>query len=172
MSAYFQPYFESIWPLVHGHEDRISAWSDLFLHIDYKVQCDAAVQWNWLSPELVSNQLQRSDDPHHHRWLLSFLKRRPCIELRGVSKTWQSFVRKKTGVHLVKVYSQNELSTEAKDLLIKCLESRWNHLEVHWKTDEKMMGGVKCYMDDYCWDLSIKNQIDTLALAFGIRGIT
>lgn len=172
MSAYLDPYFEALWPLVESREEVIPAWCQFFDHLEAQVSSPNVAHWGWSSAtKLVDQLIRMEDDLMMKAWLLAFLKRRKCIELRKVSEYWLVFVRKKRGIHLVKVYTAHALSQETKDLLVERLKSRWSPIEIHWKIDPKLLGGARCYMDDYCWDLSINSNIEALALAFGIRGI-
>lgn len=173
MSAYFQPYFEALWPIVEQEDNDIQAWSGFFSQLDAKLQDDSVAHWGWSSPEaLVEKLMEEGNAKSMKSWLTAFLTRRKVIELRGVSNAWLIFARMRLGISFVTVHTPYELSDSARSLLIKRLEARWQLLEIRWNIDPSLVGGARCYMDDYCWDLSIKTQIETLAMAFGIRGIT
>lgn len=166
MKVYFLPYFEALWPLVL--EENHGEWLEFFKKIEQKISRDL----DFLSIDKIV-QVMASDvvDVSKRRYLLSFLKRRKYTDLQGVSEAWEHFVRLKLNMPLVRVYSAYDLSELTKDLLLKRLRQKWGNIDVRWFIDEKLYGGVKCYMNDLCWDLSICSHVEAFKQAFGIRGI-
>ena len=170
MSMYFNIYFDATWPLIKEKED-IRSWSIFFEQLDqlastnkvYTVAYGTEAQWMtyWLMPK---------NTPAMVLWLKAFLRRRPGIYLRGVSKAWRDyFLLKKEEVHVV-VASASMLTDVQKERVKEKLQDTWPKVVITWQIDSSVIGGVKCYCKDMIWDLSLRGAMHKIAMAFDIRG--
>lgn len=175
MSAYFLPYFEALWGHLSAQEDLdvgIREVGEGFDRLERRLAY-AHPSWIWCSRPMLVDALGLPKESVQSvvAWTHAFLNRRSYRDLRGVASAWRVFVQKKLGKVHVFVHTATPLSTEMTEVVQEAVEARWGQAELTWVLNPELLGGITCYRDDQCWDLSIKSRIDRLALAFGIRGI-
>lgn len=94
------------------------------------------------------------------------VKNNDFSKIKNAFKIFEELARSRENIKKVKVISahvlENEVKKELTEFICKNFNISENNLNVNYEIDEKIIGGVKIFVEDELIDLSISNKIGEL----------